>query len=126
MKSLEVLGAGSGEVTGSHNLLTLNSGSQILVDCGIYQGVDRKSDEVENEQNLDLENLQAIVVTHGHLDHIGGLPKLAEKVKYKKVPIYMTPATDELVAIQYDVANGLDPIGFPYKGIRWVQKNIQR
>lgn len=123
MKSLEILGAGSGEVTGSHNLLTLNSGKKIVVDYGLYQGPDEEHRSSQTEIDYDTNELEAVIVTHGHLDHIGGIPKLAGRRNYQDLPIIMTPATSEIMRIALQNASGLDPRNFPYKGIEWALKN---
>ncbi len=74
MLTLTCLGA-AGTVTGSKHLLS-NDGRRILVDCGLFQGL-------KNLRELNWEPLQvapsaidAVVLTHAHLDHSGYLPKL--------------------------------------------------
>lgn len=83
-------------VTGSKHLLTLN-GKNILVDCGIFQG-NREMRE-RNWQPFPFEptSLDAVVLTHAHLDHVGMIPKLV-KEGYQG-PIYCTRATLGLAKI---------------------------
>jgi metallo-beta-lactamase family protein len=86
-------GAGGGEVTGSAYLLqTLEA--NVLVDLGLFQGA-RK---VENYNHLPkkgvFDKLDAVVLTHGHLDHTGRLPLLT-RAGYEG-PIYATPATIDI------------------------------
>ncbi|MFT3880191.1 MAG: MBL fold metallo-hydrolase [Gemmatales bacterium] len=70
---LTFLGA-AGEVTGSCYLLETAT-SRVLIDCGIFQGSD--ADEKNRLPKLvGLERLDAVVLTHGHLDHTGRLPLL--------------------------------------------------
>ena len=83
-------------VTGSRHLLTVGS-HKILVDCGLFQG-DRELRE-RNWQDFPIppHEIDAMVVTHAHLDHIGWIPRLVQKGF--RGPIYATPATIELARI---------------------------
>ena len=72
---LKFLG-GAKTVTGSKYLLDID-GFKILVDCGIYQG----KSEIRNRNWIgfdELEDLNAVILTHAHLDHTGYLPKLVK------------------------------------------------
>lgn len=92
---ITILGAAGGEVTGSCYLVETKS-ARILVDCGLFQGGKRA--ETLNRPPVPLNrNLDAVVITHGHLDHTGRLPLLA-KVGYTG-PVYATPATIEMSAL---------------------------
>jgi metallo-beta-lactamase family protein len=90
---ITVHGAGGGEVTGSAYLVQTDS-ANVLVDCGLFQGA-RK---VENRNRIPKKGvfgaLDAVVLTHAHLDHTGRLPLLT-KMEYHG-PIYATPTTIEL------------------------------
>jgi metallo-beta-lactamase family protein len=83
-------GAGGGEVTGSAYLLQTRD-ANILIDLGMFQGAQK----VENYNNIPKKGaftqLDAVVLTHAHLDHTGRLPLLT-RAGYKG-PIYATPAT---------------------------------
>ncbi len=97
MKSIEVIGSGSDEVTGSGYILTSDDGNQILIDFGMFQG----SPEIE-KKNYDLlsfqaSSLQGVFLTHAHLDHSGRLPLLIYGGYFGS--IYMTDPTKELVEI---------------------------
>jgi metallo-beta-lactamase family protein len=85
-----VYGAGGGEVTGSAYMVQSRE-ANILVDFGLFQGA-RK---VENYNRIPkkgaFEKLNAVVLTHAHLDHTGRLPLLT-RAGYGG-PIYATPAT---------------------------------
>jgi metallo-beta-lactamase family protein len=80
-------------VTGSQHLLGLN-GHHILLDCGLYQGA-RAEAMVRNRTFLfDPARVNAVVLSHAHIDHSGNLPSLVKK-GYRG-PIYATPATRDL------------------------------
>lgn len=83
-------------VTGSQFLLEVN-GSRILLECGLFQG--KRQDSYEQNQNFrfDAASLDAVILSHAHIDHSGNLPNLV-KSGYDK-NIYATPATAALCDI---------------------------
>jgi metallo-beta-lactamase family protein len=91
----------AGTVTGSKHLLTAG-GHRLFVDCGLFQGT--KSVTALNDAPLPVEpdDVEAVVITHGHLDHIGYLPRLVRDGF--SGPIYCTPPTQALMQIVLDDA----------------------
>jgi metallo-beta-lactamase family protein len=89
---LKFLG-GAGTVTGSRHLLTFG-GRRVLVDCGLFQGL--KALRLKNWANfpMDAATIDAVVLTHAHLDHSGYLPKLSREGF--EGPVYCTQATAAL------------------------------
>jgi metallo-beta-lactamase family protein len=67
----------AGEVTGSCYLVETKT-SRVLVDCGIFQGGPEADAKNVLPRGLDMNRLDAVVLTHGHLDHTGRLPLLAK------------------------------------------------
>ena len=92
---LSFLGA-AGTVTGSKTLVTYE-GKQLLVDCGLFQGY--KNLRVMNWEPFpfDPQKLDAVVLTHAHLDHSGALPLLVKQGF--RGPVFATPSTIELCRI---------------------------
>ncbi|MBE2205735.1 MAG: MBL fold metallo-hydrolase [Chthoniobacterales bacterium] len=89
------LGAAGGEVTGScYSVQTKNA--RILVDCGLFQG-GKKSEALNRPPLAPNRRLDAVILTHGHLDHTGRLPLLA-KMGYDG-PVYGTPATLDMTGL---------------------------
>ena len=87
---------GTGTVTGSKYLVE-TSASKVLIDCGLYQGYKWLRARNREPLPLDLQKLDAIVLTHAHLDHSGFIPAL-----YKqgfRGPVYAHPATISLCSI---------------------------
>jgi metallo-beta-lactamase family protein len=84
------------DVTGSQHLLEVN-GQRLLLDCGLYQG--HRSDSYERNLNFkfDVKSLDAVILSHAHIDHSGNLPNLV-KQGYTG-PIYTTPATAALADV---------------------------
>jgi metallo-beta-lactamase family protein len=89
---LTFLGA-AGTVTGSKYLLE-HGGHRLLVDCGLFQGL--KQLRLRNWERLPLPaaSLDAVVLTHAHIDHTGYLPALAKQGF--RGPVYCTQSTREL------------------------------
>jgi metallo-beta-lactamase family protein len=86
----------AGTVTGSKHLLTVG-GKHLYIDCGMFQGT--RQTQALNDVPLPIAPAQtdAIVITHGHIDHVGYLPKIVHD-GYGG-PIYCTPATAGLIEI---------------------------
>ena len=87
---------GSGKVTGS-NFLVEGSRGKILIDCGIEQGGDFVASEMYGPFPYDVKSIDALIVTHAHLDHVGRIPKLVKDGFAEK--IYMTPPTKDLAEL---------------------------
>lgn len=95
MLSLTCLG-GAGTVTGSKHLLR-HDDTQLLIDCGLFQGL--KNLRELNWQSLPVSpaEIDAVVLTHAHLDHCGYLPRLM--VDGFKGRIHATPATRDVAEL---------------------------
>ncbi len=83
-------------VTGSRHILTIN-GRRVLVDCGMFQGPREIRERNWDEFPVSPSEIDAVVITHAHADHIGWLPRLV--AQGYTGPIYATPATIGLARI---------------------------
>ena len=92
---ISILGAAGGEVTGSAYLVETDR-ARVLIDCGLFQG-GKKADALNVPPVAGNERLDAVLLTHAHLDHTGRLPLLT-RTGYQG-PIKATPATMELTAL---------------------------
>ena len=93
--SLQFLGAAGG-VTGSKYLFSYGD-EQLLIDCGLFQGLKELRQKNWAAVPIDLARLRAVILTHAHIDHSGYLPRLVSK-GYKG-PVFATPGTCDLLGV---------------------------
>jgi len=93
--SIQFLGA-AGTVTGSKYLIK-NGKRNILIDCGLFQGLKDLRELNWNNPAIEPRSIDTILLTHGHLDHVGYLPRMV-KLGFKG-KIIATAPTAELTAI---------------------------
>jgi len=99
---IQFLGA-AGTVTGSKHLLNAGSdsngesGFQALIDCGMFQGPKEWRERNWQDTPVPARQIDAVVLTHAHLDHCGWIPRLVKEGF--RGPIYATPATIDLCGI---------------------------
>ncbi|HEY8296767.1 MAG TPA: MBL fold metallo-hydrolase [Candidatus Baltobacteraceae bacterium] len=103
MAELTFVGA-AGTVTGSKHLLTTN-GRHLFIDCGLFQGAADVTALNSIPMPVEPRAIEAVIVTHGHIDHVGYLPKLVKDGFAGAV--YCTPATAALMQIVLDDAANL-------------------
>ena len=84
------------EVTGSCHIVRTN-GHTILLDCGLFQGRRKESAEKNKTLPLPVAEIDAVVLSHAHIDHAGRLPFLVNEGYRGK--IHCTAATRDLAAI---------------------------
>lgn len=104
----------AGSVTGSRHYLEIDN-FKLLVDCGLFQGL--KELRLLNWEKfpVDPSKIDAVVITHAHIDHTGYLPKLVKEGF--EGPIYCTEATMELMKIML-----LDSAKLQEEEARWAKK----
>lgn len=117
MATITFLGAVEG-VTGSCYLLQTD-GVTILLECGLFQG--RKDEEKTNLDffSFNVREIDAVVLSHAHLDHSGRLPKLL--MQGLNCPIYMTLPTLDLVEVLLK-----DSASLQEKDAEWENKRRRR
>ncbi|MDQ1296554.1 MAG: metallo-beta-lactamase family protein, partial [Bacteroidota bacterium] len=75
---IKFLGAAR-EVTGSKHLITTDSGKNILLDCGMFQGKGLETDGMNRDLGFDPETIDHIILTHAHIDHSGLIPYMYKR-----------------------------------------------
>jgi metallo-beta-lactamase family protein len=101
MTTLSFLGA-AGTVSGSRHLLEAGR-ARVLVDCGLFQGERALRDRNWDRFAVPADTVDAVVLTHGHIDHSGFLPRLVREGF--RGPILTSPATADLLGLLlYDSA----------------------
>ena len=95
MASIEFWG-GVGTVTGSKYLVESGK-SRVLVDCGLFQGLKELRERNWQEPPFDPRSLNAVLITHAHIDHTGYLPRLVKQGF--SGPVYCSRGTADLLKI---------------------------
>jgi metallo-beta-lactamase family protein len=99
---IQFLGA-AGTVTGSKHLINTSpdgggkNGLQTLIDCGMFQGPKEWRDRNWQDSPVPAREIDAVVLTHAHLDHCGWIPRLVKQGF--RGPIYATSSTIDLCGI---------------------------
>jgi len=98
---IQFLGA-AGTVTGSKHLISTgdpsgNNGFKVLIDCGLFQGPKEWRDRNWRDTPMPAREINAVILTHAHLDHCGWIPRLVKEGF--RGQIYATPPTIDLCGI---------------------------
>ena len=102
MPYIQFLGA-AGTVTGSKHLINTSNdtggkeGFQVLIDCGLFQGQKEWRERNWKDTPVPAREIDAVVLTHAHLDHCGWIPRLVKEGF--RGPIYATQATIDLCSV---------------------------
>ncbi|MDR0754404.1 MAG: MBL fold metallo-hydrolase [Prevotellaceae bacterium] len=84
-------------VTGSKHLITLDNGKNILLDCGMYQGLGAETINLNYDFGFNPQDINYVILSHAHIDHSGLIPKLVRNGFNGR--IFATPATIDLAEI---------------------------
>ena len=117
MTSLTFLGA-TGQVTGSCYLLK-TGGRRILLDCGLFQGSKETEQQNAAEFPFNPAHIDAVVLSHAHLDHCGRLPKLVKEGF--KGAVFLTEASFPLLELMLT-----DAVHIQLRDTEWENKRRER
>ncbi len=117
MATLQFIGAAR-QVTGSCHLIKTDTTS-ILLDCGMFQGGAKAENHNARPFPFNPRNIDAVVLSHAHIDHSGLLPKLAKEGF--RGSIYCTPATHDLIDLMLK-----DSAHLAEKDVEWENKQRRR
>ncbi|MCW5837825.1 MAG: MBL fold metallo-hydrolase [Labilithrix sp.] len=114
---IEFVGAAR-TVTGSRHLIRTRR-ANVLLDCGMFQG--RRKESIRQNQDLgfDARAVDAVILSHAHIDHSGALPLLVRQGF--EGPIYATPATRDLCSVMLE-----DSAMIQANDARFINKMIER
>ena len=104
-------------VTGSSHLIILDDGYKILLDCGLFQGKGKHVWERNNRWHFKPSEIDAMVLSHAHIDHCGRIPQLVKDGF--RGDIYSTHASRSLCAIML-----LDSAKIQERDVEWYNKKL--
>ena len=110
----------AGTVTGSSYLLTLDDGTKILLDCGLYQGHEEEFENFNLKWSFNPAEIDLMILSHAHIDHSGRIPKLVRDGFDGE--IYCTSATRDLCAIMLQDSAIIQERDAEYKKERLARK----
>ena len=84
-------------VTGSKHLLQLNDGTNVLLDCGMFQGMGEQTEDLNEHFGFNPKKVDHMILSHAHIDHCGLIPRLVAEGFNGQ--IYCTSATMDLTRI---------------------------
>lgn len=109
---------GARTVTGSSHLISLDT-SQVLLDAGLFQGHREEAYRINTTFHFNPQKLNALILSHAHVDHCGNMPSLIKKGMRCK--IYTTAATKDLCILMLE-----DSAKIQEEDIRYVNKINKR
>lgn len=127
-QGLKIVGLGGVDEGGSSNMIVVEyDDSAVVIDCGINLGVDLPGINYAINDVTYLESirhkLKGYLITHGHLDHIGGLPHIVPKVP---APIYGSKFTIGMVEKIFENSSAVMPEGFELQTVTMNEETHEK
>lgn len=107
------------EVTGSKHLITTNNGTNILLDCGMFQGKGLETDQLNRNLMFDPKEIHYLILSHAHIDHSGLIPYMYRKGF--RGSVVCTNATRDLCSIML-----ADSAFIQELDAKWYNKKLER
>lgn len=111
---------GVGTVTGSKYLVESGK-SRVLVDCGLFQGLKELRERNWQDPPFDPRSLNAVLITHAHIDHTGYLPRLVKQGFHG--PVYCSRGTADLLKIMLPDSGRLQEEDADYRNRHQLTKH---
>ncbi|MGV3704817.1 MAG: MBL fold metallo-hydrolase RNA specificity domain-containing protein [Arcticibacter sp.] len=102
----------AGTVTGSKHLIELNNGTQILLDCGMFQGLGEETEELNGHFGFNPAKIDYLILSHAHIDHCGLIPRMV--AEGFKGTIFSTAPTMDLARVLLNDSAGIQESDVAY------------
>lgn len=102
----------AGTVTGSKHLIKLNNGTQILLDCGMFQGLGHETEELNGHFGFNPAKVDYLILSHAHIDHCGLIPRMV--AEGFKGTIFSTAPTMDLARVLLNDSAGIQQSDVAY------------
>ncbi|WP_407426002.1 MBL fold metallo-hydrolase RNA specificity domain-containing protein [Arcticibacter sp.] len=96
---------GAGTVTGSKHLIKLKNGTQILLDCGMFQGLGEDTEELNGHFGFNPAKVDYLILSHAHIDHCGLIPRMV--AEGFRGTIFSTAPTMDLARVLLNDSAGI-------------------
>lgn len=110
-------------VTGSKHLVSLKNGFTFLLDCGLFQGMGKETFPLNSHFGFDPKEVDALILSHAHIDHTGLIPKLVKEGFNGK--IYCTSATVDLATILLEDSAGIQESDTAFVNKRRIKERLE-
>lgn len=122
MATVTFIGAAQ-QVTGSCYQVESAALGRYLFDCGIHQGADDVEDRREVKFPFAPDQLDAVILSHAHLDHSGNIPRLVQQGF--RGPLYCTRATARMLKVMWEDALSLYEKDLEYENLRRARRGAE-
>lgn len=102
----------AGTVTGSKHLIKLNNGTQILLDCGMFQGLGEETEELNGHFGFNPAKIDYLILSHAHIDHCGLIPRMV--AEGFQGTIFSTAPTMDLARVLLNDSAGIQESDVAY------------
>lgn len=113
---------GAGTVTGSKHLIKLKSGTQILLDCGMFQGLGEDTEELNGHFGFNPAKVDYLILSHAHIDHCGLIPRMVSEGF--KGTIFSTAPTMDLTRVLLNDSAGIQQNDAAYMNRRREKRGM--
>jgi metallo-beta-lactamase family protein len=110
-------------VTGSRHVIDAG-GARLLLDCGLFQGRRQESERLNHRLGFDPKSIDAVLLSHAHVDHSGALPVLTKG--HFKGQVFMTDATADLTRLMLDDSARLQKNDCVYVNKKERRRGVRR